>query len=751
MGLILKVNIPNQEEFVVDLDRPQILIGTLSTNFVSIDAPDIDAIHAMIESNPHGWEIIDLGSDSGVYVNNKKIDVDEPLKIGDKVRIGSVDLSLENKRLSAERPRKIQILTPPLPKDRPATLPDESDSLLLGMPPSIDSEEAPVSLAKPGLESTQGTSKKVKDTQSTNFEEVVSAEEPQMLSEADSINEELNQEDSLQEKSEQEPAYIHDDEADDATQEDTGIDERLFPPKKASPEGQILEVVCYWGHTVLGVEHFSSKEKGFESAVIGNDPKKSHLVSGSDQFEQHTLAKAGDDSFSLHLSSDMRARIRKEGKVQKVDGASDFEMGKRDVAQVKCGPLQYFLMHVRPPKVVLLKKKTDPVFQILGLVVFLCFTSIMLMVLTGEAHNKEKDGIEDDIAIVVPTKVFRKVKEKAKKEKIKPVQDLAKKAKPVPKPPKPVKPIKKPPTKPKDIKTPVPPTTVKPTVKPSTKPPTTKPSTVNQSRGLIGNNKGKTDNKLKGPKKNTKLGRAGGNKGGGDGSKGAAIKGKDRENNKGTSTGKSKKSGGRSLGGLGIGTKILSKPGGTPSFVKNSDKGGNSQRMGTGKRTLGHGGSGTIGSVRVGGAKGVSGFGQGTGGFNSGQGGLGGNGGAGLAPGDGRARANVSINEGGVDVAGGGLTSEEINRVIRASKGSFRSCYQSLLQSNPGISGDIKIKFVIGPAGRVTSSSPSSVSSKFNGTNMGSCMSGKMRQLGFPKPRGGVSVTVNYPFSFSAR
>ena len=101
-----------------------------------------------------------------------------------------------------------------------------------------------------------------------------------------------------------------------------------------------------------------------------------------------------------------------------------------------------------------------------------------------------------------------------------------------------------------------------------------------------------------------------------------------------------------------------------------------------------------------------------------------------------------------MDVAGGGLSAAEINKVIRANIGKFRSCYSDLIQVKPSMAGTCMVSFTIAGGGNVSKSSSNSCirDAKFKG-----CMIKRMRQLRFPKPRGGVNVSVNYPFSFQKR
>ena len=104
---------------------------------------------------------------------------------------------------------------------------------------------------------------------------------------------------------------------------------------------------------------------------------------------------------------------------------------------------------------------------------------------------------------------------------------------------------------------------------------------------------------------------------------------------------------------------------------------------------------------------------------------------------------DVSIGEMSGDP--GGLTKEEIDRVVRSRAGVFRACYQKELNRSPGIGGKMVIHFVISGDGTVKSASGAGGTLKNEGVE--SCITSNVMRLHFPaKPPGGI---VNYPFVFS--
>ncbi len=94
----------------------------------------------------------------------------------------------------------------------------------------------------------------------------------------------------------------------------------------------------------------------------------------------------------------------------------------------------------------------------------------------------------------------------------------------------------------------------------------------------------------------------------------------------------------------------------------------------------------------------------------------------------------------------GGLTAEEIDRVVRARQGIFRACYQKELNHTPGLGGQLNIKFKIGGDGTVQTAATSSGSTLRNAA-VESCVNSNIMRLKFPA-KGGVA-NVNYPFVFS--
>ncbi len=557
--------------------------------------------------------------------------------------------------------------------------------------------------------------------------------------------------------------------------------EVLFSPRSAKPSGDILEVVAYWDETVLDVDHFHPYIKNFSQVTIGDPTKANFIAAGDEDLTKYVLADVGTSSYKLRLKSGMSARIRHNGKVEKLDSGGSFELSRRDVAHIKFGAVRYFFLYVRPPVLDIPKSgPKDPVLAFLGTLSVIFY--LMTVPFIWMQSPKEKEINKDDIwSIVSLPEKEKQIKEEVEKkpEPPKPKQEIAEVKKDPPPPKDPPKPPPKPPEpaqpketeKPKQVKAvekpveksvdnkaaekPNPLKAAQQALKDAASKPVEKAPDAPAKAGMPSTGAKNPDFKLAGAKTNAPLGAAGGAKGSGMNQVGGEIKGNQKASVKGVEGVKNDKPSGVNLSKLGIGVgKVLSntEPGAIYTDLKSS-AGGAGGGMGSGSKTTGLGGVGSGKSLGLAGASGaVSNFGSGSGGFGSGLGGTGGLGGSGLGksfgsggPG-GRGQADVSVPSDPV-VGGGGLTPQEIMQVIRANLNQIRHCYEQLLQRSPNAAGSMTVNWIIGADGTVTSAQVAQ--SAISDSVMKGCVTGRITRWRFPKPRGTDSVTVNYPFVFN--
>ncbi len=98
----------------------------------------------------------------------------------------------------------------------------------------------------------------------------------------------------------------------------------------------------------------------------------------------------------------------------------------------------------------------------------------------------------------------------------------------------------------------------------------------------------------------------------------------------------------------------------------------------------------------------------------------------------------------GKPVTKGKLDKDVIRRVIRRKLPRIRYCYEKALLKQPTLAGTVRATFVISPSGTVTQAEVKGFDALVD-----ACIATTLRSMQFPKPRGGGSVTVRYPFTFA--
>jgi hypothetical protein len=96
--------------------------------------------------------------------------------------------------------------------------------------------------------------------------------------------------------------------------------------------------------------------------------------------------------------------------------------------------------------------------------------------------------------------------------------------------------------------------------------------------------------------------------------------------------------------------------------------------------------------------------------------------------------------------SGARLPPESIQRVVRASSGRFRRCYQRALTRDPNTDGHVVTLFVIGADGLVQLAQEERTT--LSDRLVRECVQRAFFELQFPKPPGGQPITVIYPMRF---
>jgi hypothetical protein len=159
-------------------------------------------------------------------------------------------------------------------------------------------------------------------------------------------------------------------------------------------------------------------------------------------------------------------------------------------------------------------------------------------------------------------------------------------------------------------------------------------------------------------------------------------------------------------------------------------------------------GSGTLDTgfgAGAGGGYGAGGGGPGgRGGGGNGRGGTGGGTGQGNGPGGGPGEAKVNVG-GGVAAAKGGLSPEQIRRVVMTHIGAVRACYETEAQRNPGLKGGVTVQWQIDPAGNVTTASVGGTT--LSNARVEGCVVRQVQKWKFPASDSPTTV-AGFPFKF---
>jgi len=95
-----------------------------------------------------------------------------------------------------------------------------------------------------------------------------------------------------------------------------------------------------------------------------------------------------------------------------------------------------------------------------------------------------------------------------------------------------------------------------------------------------------------------------------------------------------------------------------------------------------------------------------------------------------------------------GRSRQDIQTIVMARRDEARACYDKGLKDHPGIEGDLTVKWVIDPAGKVTDASVDASKSTISEAGVGSCIVDIIKKISFAPSKGGFETRANYPFNF---
>jgi len=83
----------------VPLSRPDLYIGQLEVNDLVLSDPTVSRLHAAIHATSDGYELEDLGSTNGIFVEGRRITGPTRLQPGQRIRLGSTTLLFQKATL----------------------------------------------------------------------------------------------------------------------------------------------------------------------------------------------------------------------------------------------------------------------------------------------------------------------------------------------------------------------------------------------------------------------------------------------------------------------------------------------------------------------------------------------------------------------------------------------------------------------------------------------------------------------------
>lgn len=118
--------------------------------------------------------------------------------------------------------------------------------------------------------------------------------------------------------------------------------------------------------------------------------------------------------------------------------------------------------------------------------------------------------------------------------------------------------------------------------------------------------------------------------------------------------------------------------------------------------------------------------------------------GRGQIAGTGPRRARVPTLRPGTPTTVGGLSKEQVRRVVRLNISQVRFCYEQELNARPDLAGRVAVQFIIKPEGDVQSTQVAQ--SSLRSSEVEQCVTTAVRRWSFPQSPGITVVT--YPFQF---
>jgi pSer/pThr/pTyr-binding forkhead associated (FHA) protein len=93
-GRFVRMNGPHQDR-KLDIPTPVCVVGRDPSATLRLEEDSVSKLHARLQLTDEGFEIEDLESSNGTFVNGRRVHGRAPIRSGDLIRVGAVILKLE--------------------------------------------------------------------------------------------------------------------------------------------------------------------------------------------------------------------------------------------------------------------------------------------------------------------------------------------------------------------------------------------------------------------------------------------------------------------------------------------------------------------------------------------------------------------------------------------------------------------------------------------------------------------------------
>lgn len=90
-----------------------------------------------------------------------------------------------------------------------------------------------------------------------------------------------------------------------------------------------------------------------------------------------------------------------------------------------------------------------------------------------------------------------------------------------------------------------------------------------------------------------------------------------------------------------------------------------------------------------------------------------------------------------------------IQKIVAQHRQLVRDCYEKALKKNPGLKGDLTVKFVVDPVGKVKTAELNVERSTLTEPSLVECALTAVKSIQFPESSRGFESKVNYPFNLN--